>query len=92
MNVVLAAVSSSGKVIFELEEEDRLHRRQSPSSDENTIHLTIHPKGNIDDFHDMSYALFLEVLAEVEEHSVKKFGSEFKLLKFVFYGFARCCL
>jgi hypothetical protein len=90
MNLVLASVWSSGKVIFELEEEERLHRRPQTVSDDNILYVTVRPSANINDFHDMSYGLFLEVLGEVENQSVKKFGIDFKLLKFVFYGFARC--
>lgn len=90
MNIVLAAVSSKGKVIFELVDEERIERSAALRASEDVIHVKIRPKAYINDMHDMSYPVFLEILHQVEEESARKFGEGFRLVKFVFFGFSRC--
>jgi hypothetical protein len=90
MNVVVAVVSPEGKVIFELEAEERVHLLLPQGKEEHMLHVVVRPKHEINDMHELSYALFQSILCEVEQESVKKFGNHFKLSKFVFYGFSRC--
>ena len=92
MNVVLASVSREGKVIFELEEEDRLRRRSNIQKNGALLYLRIRPSAPIRDMHEMSYVVFLEIAQEIEKEGLKTFGDNFKLVKFVFYGFSKCIL
>lgn len=90
MNLVLVTVLREGKVVFELEEEDRIGRRTLADSDEQTISFTVRPSSDITDLLEMPHPLFMEILNEVERIAKGHFGDDFKLLRFAFFRFSRC--
>jgi hypothetical protein len=90
MNVILVTVLQEGKAIFELEEEDRLVRRQIETDSAGSFSFCVRPNVEVAELHDMPNRIFTEILIEAEQRGFKYFGDDFRVLRFAFWGFSRC--